>query len=107
MYLKLSNILFGSSYLKSTSFSINMKQSLIIGRFQPMHLGHLYLIRKSLEESDFLIVCIGSSNKSGSENNPIKCEERERIVRKVLDSERVTNYEIVLVDDIREVGRAC
>jgi uridine kinase len=40
--------------------------SFYIGRFQPLHIGHLHIIQQELEDKDILIVLVG--NDSGSKN---------------------------------------
>ncbi len=42
--------------------------SLVVGRFQPVHWGHMYLIHKALEISNSVIIGIGSINILNSEN---------------------------------------
>ncbi len=42
--------------------------SLVIGRFQPLHWGHMHLINQALEISNSVIIGIGSINELNSEN---------------------------------------
>ena len=49
------------------------KTALIVGRFQPFHKGHLFLIKKALEKANKIIIGIGSANII-DENNPIDFE---------------------------------
>lgn len=53
-----------------------MKLGLIIGRFQPLHNGHISLINKALQENDKVLVLIGSTNKLPDFKNPFTTEER-------------------------------
>lgn len=53
-----------------------MKLGLVIGRFQPLHNGHISLINKALEENDKVLVLIGSSNKLPDFKNPFSTEQR-------------------------------
>jgi len=50
---------------------------LIIGRFQPLHKGHIHLIRKSLEYVEELKIGIGSSQFSDQIKNPFTYDERK------------------------------
>lgn len=47
-----------------------------IGRFQPLHNGHLHVMRQALAAGRKLIVLVGSSNAARSPRNPFTYEER-------------------------------
>ena len=47
-----------------------MKTGVILARFQPIHNGHLQLIKKACEENEQVLVIIGSIDKL-SKRNPI------------------------------------
>ncbi len=64
------------------------KSGLLVGRFQPFHKGHLYLIKKALENVDTLTIGIGSSNIS-DEKNPFSFEKRKQMLGKVLKEEGI------------------
>ncbi len=53
-------------------------RALFIGRFQPFHNGHLMLVRNVLAEEDVdsLVIAIGSTQHSHSQENPFTCGER-------------------------------
>ena len=54
---------------------------LVIGRFQPLHYGHIFLIKQALEIAQNITIGIGSCNKE-SFDNPWTGGERElRLVR--------------------------
>ena len=53
---------------------------LIIGRFQPLHKGHVHLIRKSLEYVKELKIGIGSSQFSDQIKNPFTYDERKLLL---------------------------
>lgn len=57
--------------------------ALFVGRFQPFHKGHLYSLKKCLELADKVIVGIGSSQESGTTNNPYNFETRKQMVMAV------------------------
>jgi nicotinamide-nucleotide adenylyltransferase len=52
------------------------RYSLVIGRFQPLHLGHMDVIRKCADESDHLTIGIGSAQYSHTVDNPFSAGER-------------------------------
>lgn len=63
------------------------KVSVIIGRYQPFHLGHLEMVKKASEISDEIILFIGSSNKQISEKDPWTARERLVMVYDVILSQ--------------------
>ena len=76
------------------------KIALIVGRFQPFHKGHLFLIKKALEKADKIIVGIGSSNITDV-NNPIDFETRKKVIKSVFYKEGIEENlgKIVPLDD--------
>jgi nicotinamide-nucleotide adenylyltransferase len=56
------------------------KIALFIGRFQPLHNGHVYGIKKTLAIAEKVIVVIGSSREAGTENNPFDFEARKKMI---------------------------
>lgn len=60
-----------------------MKVGVVVGRFQTysLHPGHIDVLKKAIEESDTLLVLIGSVWKPPSHNNPLPFEVRNGIVR--------------------------
>ncbi|MFX1298840.1 MAG: nicotinamide-nucleotide adenylyltransferase [Promethearchaeota archaeon] len=65
------------------------KRGLMIGRFQPFHLGHLKGIQQILEEVDELIILIGSAQYSHSFNNPFTAGERIEMVKAALAENQI------------------
>ena len=55
--------------------------SVYIGRFSPMHLGHLEIIKQALDISNNLIILLGSHNKPIDWENPWTSLEREKMMR--------------------------
>ncbi|KAF0812914.1 Bifunctional NMN adenylyltransferase/Nudix hydrolase [Andreprevotia sp. IGB-42] len=58
-----------------------------IGRFQPVHLGHLKVIEAALAHADKLIVICGSARQAVSPRNPFTQAEREAMLRAALPPE--------------------
>jgi len=54
---------------------------LFLGRFQPLHAGHLQLITRILFENNKLIVCIGSAQKA----DPFTIKERHKLLEKQVE----------------------
>lgn len=63
------------------------KLALFIGRFQPLHNGHVYGIKKTLKIAEQVIVVIGSSNEAGTETNPFDFETRKKMIEKSLQGD--------------------
>ncbi len=53
-----------------------MKVGLVIGRFQPLHNGHVALIQKAMDDNDVVLVLVGSQNKLTDYRNPFDIETR-------------------------------
>lgn len=75
---------------------------ILIGRFQPLHKGHVKAIKFSIENSNKLFIIIGSSEKSHQERNPFTFEEREKMIELALSEEKLDNkIEIVPIKDAK------
>ena len=61
------------------------KRGLLVGRFQPFHLGHLQAIKDVLKEVDELVIVIGSAQYSHNLDDPFTAGERLVMVRKALE----------------------
>ena len=58
------------------------KRALVVGRFQPLHYGHLHVFRYALGRAKELVIVIGSSQFCCVPRNPLSVDERmEMIVR--------------------------
>ncbi len=69
---------------------------LVIGRFQPFHNGHKFLIEEALKLCDQIIIGIGSSNKS-DEKNPYSAKERAKHIKKFLKEEHLEEKVIAVL----------
>nr|MDD3720226.1 adenylyltransferase/cytidyltransferase family protein [Candidatus Gracilibacteria bacterium] len=58
-----------------------MSLGIIIGRFNPLHIGHISLINSSINKCDKTIIILGSANVI-NENNPFSKDERYIILKK-------------------------
>lgn len=76
-------------------------QALFIGRFQPFHHGHLDAI-KQISEKD-MIIGVGSSQYSGTNDNPYSFEERKKMIELALGKSR--KYKIVAIPDIHDAKK--
>lgn len=60
-----------------------MKTGVILARFQPIHNGHLQLIKKACDENEQVLVIIGSIDKL-SKRNPIPWTIRNNLLKRRL-----------------------
>jgi nicotinamide-nucleotide adenylyltransferase len=77
---------------------------LIIGRFQPMHLGHLELIKLASAECEIVFIIIGSPEKH-NEKNPFSITKRKNMMKRVLKKNKISNYKIFTLKDIPQDSR--
>jgi len=73
---------------------------LLIGRFQPFHLGHLEALRFALSKVDKLWVGLGSSNKPIEKNNPFTAEERKEMILSSIDDSMKGRISIYFIPDV-------
>lgn len=86
--------------------------AILIGRFEPVHTGHVALLREALSRAQRAIVVVGSAHQPRSPRNPFTWQEREAMLRGALpghDGKRLTvlpvrDYynEAIWVDAVRE-----
>jgi bifunctional NMN adenylyltransferase/nudix hydrolase len=58
--------------------------TVFIGRFQPVHNGHLSVIKQALDQSHKLIILVGSSNRARDIRNPFTSKERIAMIESCL-----------------------
>jgi nicotinamide-nucleotide adenylyltransferase len=64
-------------------------RGLMMGRFQPFHLGHLDLVKQILEECDEIIIAITSSQFNYLEKDPFTAGERMEMIHDSLKESSV------------------
>ena len=74
---------------------------LLIGRFQPFHLGHLDAVLFALSRTENLFIGIGSSNKSNETRNPFSAKERREMI---ISSVEPSMADRIKIFDIPDVG---
>ncbi|TXH01671.1 MAG: hypothetical protein E6R05_05330 [Candidatus Moraniibacteriota bacterium] len=71
------------------------KNALFIGRFQPFHNGHLYILQKCLELAERVVILVAKAEAQGEENDPWGVSDRKRMVceaiRQIGVEKRVTH----------------
>lgn len=73
---------------------------LLIGRFQPFHLGHLDALRFALSKVDKLWIGLGSSNKPLQKSNPFSAEERKEMILSSIDESMKQRIQIYFIPDL-------
>ena len=73
---------------------------LLIGRFQPFHLGHLEALQFALSKVDKLWVGLGSSNKPTEKNNPFSAQERKTMILSSIDNSMKNKISIYFIPDL-------
>jgi nicotinamide-nucleotide adenylyltransferase len=58
-----------------------LRRGLLIGRFQPFHIGHLKAIEQAASENDEVVIGIGSAQYSFTVDNPFTAGERVEMIR--------------------------
>ena len=80
-----------------------MKYSMFIGRWQPWHKGHQWLIEQRLKEGKNVLICI--RDMMPDKNNPFTCEEVfDMISRELSDYIRVEQVKLMIIPDIESVN---
>lgn len=80
--------------------------ALFIGRFQPFHAGHLDALKQILGDpstsSRQVIIGVGSSQYSGTDENPYSFAERKKIIAKATSNIKNKNIKIIAIPDIHD-----
>lgn len=61
--------------------------AVFIGRFQPFHIGHLYVFEQALKSAQQLLVLVGSSGGARTLRNPFTFAERVAMIHAALPNE--------------------
>lgn len=73
---------------------------LLIGRFQPFHLGHLDALHFALSKVDKLWIGLGSSNKPIQKTNPFSAEERKEMILSSIEESIKHKIQIYFIPDL-------
>ncbi len=100
--LLIANI--SSLFEKKIEQSIEKKNgsALFIGRFQPLHHGHIYVINQILKSKKKIKIGIGSSQLSHTINDPFSSDERKMFIKTALQKRGISSqrYTIYYIQDI-------
>jgi len=88
-------------FFRTNIIRLNMN-GLLIGRFQPFHLGHLDAIKFALSQVEKLWLGLGSSNKPIEKNNPFTSEERKEMILSSINSSLISRIKIFPIPDMED-----
>jgi len=79
-------------------------RAVFIGRFQPLHNGHVYVIKKLSDLVDEVVIVVGSAQYSHSFANPFTAGERISMIRAGLTEAKVdpSKYLIIPIQDVND-----
>jgi nicotinamide-nucleotide adenylyltransferase len=82
---------------------MNKKRGFVIGRMQPVHNGHIEVIKKTLDEVDEIVIGIGSAQLSHTLKDPFTAGERIMMLTKALNEHNIdpNKYYIIPMEDIQ------
>lgn len=77
-------------------------RALFVGRFQPVHNGHLHTIKQILLKKEDLVIAIGSAQYQYTPDNPFSGGERLMFLKQAIIDEGlpIENIDIVPIPDI-------
>ena len=80
-----------------------MKYSMFIGRWQPWHDGHRWLIDQRLNEGKNVLICVREVSKDDKNPyNPIEVKENvEKELKDLINAKRV---KVIIIPDIESVN---
>ncbi|MFH1380546.1 MAG: adenylyl-sulfate kinase [Candidatus Omnitrophota bacterium] len=79
-------------------YNAHKRFALFIGRWQPFHNGHKYLIDQALASGEN--VCVAIRNTEISQKNPFTVDQRAEMIRRVYDDK----VEITVIPDIKSIN---
>ena len=80
-----------------------MKYSMFIGRWQPWHKGHQWLINQRLNEGKNVLICVREVSKDDS--NPYDPVEVKKNIEKELNDLILNNrVKVIIIPDIESVN---
>lgn len=80
-----------------------MNRCIVLGRFQPFHLGHAALVKAAIEHADGgeVVVAIGSAQAGWEANNPWTADERQAMIEAWAKGNG-SSLNVVQVEDIND-----
>ncbi|RYZ01895.1 MAG: NUDIX domain-containing protein [Myxococcales bacterium] len=79
--------------------------AVVIGRFQPFHLGHLALLEHALAVAPRALLVVGSASGPRQAKNPFSAEERVQTIKDSLAPEQLARVSFATVRDYYDEAR--
>ena len=94
--------IFGLNTSKNKKISSKKEVALFLGRFQPFHHGHIYMLNKILKLYKKIKIGVGSSQFSKTKINPFTYEERVNFITSALNKRGISSqrFSIYPIPDI-------
>ena len=94
--------IFGLNTSRNKNLSSKKDIALFLGRFQPLHHGHIYVLNKIFKGYKKIKIGIGSSQLSKTKTDPFTSEERASFINSALKERNVSpdRFEIFAIPDI-------
>ncbi len=83
-----------------TTASSSHRCGVLIGRFQPFHNGHEFLVHRVLEQTDSVLIIVGSCFAARNLRNPWTFAEREEMIRAALPDSVQERVRICGIPDV-------
>ena len=98
---------FGLDVEKTKKITSKKEIALFIGRFQPLHHGHIFILNKILKNYKKLKIGIGSSQLSKIKSDPFTFEERSNFISSALQKRGINpnRFEIFPIPDIFDANK--
>lgn len=78
----------------------SQRLGVLIGRFQPFHNGHEYLVQHALSHAEHLLIIVGSCFAARNLRNPWTLAEREQMIRSTLTDKQQARVTIAGIPDV-------
>ena len=77
-------------------------RGLLVGRMQPVHKGHIEVIKRILDEVDEVVIGVGSAQTSHTLRDPFTAGERVMMLTKALNENGISpsSYYIIPIQDV-------
>lgn len=79
-----------------------MSGALFVGRFQPLHDGHMAVIEDLYKKHGEVTVVIGSANEQGTQKNPFSEKERVEMLARALHARGMGAVRLLPIEDFHD-----